>query len=103
MLFSTDVKNATSLDLLAVLVGSKRNAAALLRNSGGSLFSLLHQEPGHQRGALCAQEGLALIWWALLDSNQRPKDSGLREFLRSLDYLITFGNAVKVSGALGGH
>jgi len=43
------------------------------------------------------------IWWALLDSNQRPRDSGLREFPRSPDYLITFGLAVQVSGAHGGH
>jgi DNA repair protein RadC len=57
MLLSTEVKTATTLDLLAVLVGSKRTAATLLRNSGGSLFHLLHQEPGHQHGALCAQEG----------------------------------------------
>ncbi len=46
---------------------------------------------------------LLTVWWALLDSNQRPRDSGWHEFPRSPDYLITFGLAVKVSGALGGH
>jgi len=57
MQFSIEAKNATTLDLLAVLTGSKRTAATLLRNSGGSLFNLLHQESSHQHGTLCAQEG----------------------------------------------
>ena len=47
--------------------------------------------------------GIESVWWALLDSNQRPRDSGWHGFPRSPDYLITFGLAVKVSGALGGH
>ena len=33
--------------------------------------------------------GCTYRWWAVLDLNQRPKDSGLRRFPCSLDYLIT--------------
>jgi hypothetical protein len=36
-----------------------------------------------------------IIEWALLDSNQRPRDSGLCEFPRSPDYLITFLSLVR--------
>jgi hypothetical protein len=40
-------------------------------------------------------------WWAVLDLNQRPKDSSLREFPHSLDYFITHSRTVGVPGARG--
>ena len=34
------------------------------------------------------------IWWAHLDSNQGPKDSGLCDFRHSLDYAFTIAYAL---------
>ena len=37
----------------------------------------------------------------MLDLNQRPKDSGLREFPRSLDYLTALSRTGGAPGAIG--
>jgi len=50
------ITHLPTIDLLAMLLGSRRSAHALLHEAKGSLFNLLHRPPEPSGSLLCAQE-----------------------------------------------
>ena len=55
MLLINQVVNASSLELLAAVLGNRKTAETLLRNAKGSVFALLHQAPHEQADLFCAE------------------------------------------------
>ncbi len=55
MLLRKEVTQASDVELLTVILGSRRVAETLLKKAGGSLFALVHAMPGDYGDLFCAQ------------------------------------------------
>ena len=55
MLLGKEVTQASDVELLTVILGSRRVAETLLKKAGGSLFALVHAMPGGYGDLFCAQ------------------------------------------------
>lgn len=89
MLLRKEVTQATDLELLALVLGNRRSAQALLRKARGSLFALLHGMPDEHGDLFCAQGSIPYAGDPLvklqavreLAARSLAEDLGGRDFL----------------------
>jgi DNA repair protein RadC len=55
MLLKQEVGSASDVDLLTVIIGNRKTALAMLKDSKGSLFNLLHAMPQANGDLFCAE------------------------------------------------
>ena len=55
MLLKNEVTHASDVELLAAVIGNRRTAEKLLKQAGGSLFTLMHTIPQENGDLFCAQ------------------------------------------------
>jgi DNA repair protein RadC len=55
MLLKNEVTHASDVELLAAVIGNRKTAEKLLKQAGGSLFTLMHTIPQENGDLFCAQ------------------------------------------------